>query len=284
MSREIISPQNEAFVSEIIEKAKVERHVSDSPEDVWILTGSYAINTYTPQSDIDLILVHQRDEGSTPIRKKVPVEDIPVSISIVGRHIFKEDGNQQYGGYFAGKLLNPHHLFNGDPVLRNFIRSTAGSFIGSFAGYLGTERQGSLRHDANELTAHSLLSYSSICPEYNSYLLSYFTADNFDKIWNFLAESIPESLVISGKAVKNTEGYRYTEPYRDYNEFNKMRLQSLARRSGFGVYFHESDYSWIGSYFKDASKKIDRIDPTGESYKEMIKFFQEMSGLQNVLL
>lgn len=74
----------------------------------------------------------------------------------------------------------------------------------------------------------------------------------------------------------------YSEPYETYAQFNKMRLQSLAKRSGFGVYFHDSDYQWIDDYFQHGDIKISRLDPHGNLYSEMRRFFSEMSGLKDI--
>lgn len=97
-------------------------------------------------------------------------------------------------------------MFGENSELKDFVRASAGGFIGSFAGYLGlvSERQ---NFNADEVTARALISYLSICPEYDSYLLSYYVADNFNDVWSFLNDSIPESLVMSGKASRLDGSY-----------------------------------------------------------------------------
>jgi hypothetical protein len=97
-----------------------------------------------------------------------------------------------------------------------------------------------------------------------------------------LVQPITESLLLSEKVVRGNGAYKYTGGYPTYREYNKARMKSAARRWGFGVYAHNSDYKWPDSYFDNADSKIQRIDPTGNYYEEMLLFFKLTSGLDKV--
>ena len=283
MKNELITPANKEFVSSVIDTVSQEKGIQYTEDDLWLLVGSYVINSQRSDSDIDLILTRDNFSDDQPTRKKAPYKGIPVSISMVNKTIFQEDGLQLYGGYFTGKVLNPHQFFGGSAKIRSFVRKMAGKFIGDDAAYLGKEKRGSNAHfSAEELAAQSLLAYLAIDPEYDSYLLSYFVTEHFDLIWQFLIESITESLLLSDKVVRNDGSYKYTGGYSTYREYTKARMKSAARRWGFGVYAHDSDYRWPDSHFDNADRKIQRLDPTGTYYEEMLLFLKLTSGLDKV--
>lgn len=283
MKNEIITPSNKEFVANVIHTVSEEKNIQFTDKDLWILVGSYVNNSQRSDSDIDLILTRDTFSGEKPTREKAPYKDIPVSVSIVDKTIFKEDGKQLYGGYFTGKVLNPHHFFSDNPEIQSFVKEMAGNFIGDDAAFLGKEKRGNNAHFSEvELAAQSLLAYLAIDPEYDSYLLSYFVRENFDLVWEFLVQSITESLVLAKKVEKNNGAYKYTGGYTTYREYNKARMKSAARRWGFGVYAHNSDYRWPDSHFNNADSKIKRLDPTGKFYEEMLLFFKLTSGLDQV--
>ncbi len=286
MITEVITQKNIDFVSETIESTSREREINFTEFDLWIVTGSFVINAQTQSSDVDLILLRDNsDAAELPQREKAPFQDRQVSISIVNRFIFEQDGDQQFGGYFTGKVLNPLHFIGDNENLRKFAQLMGGRFIGDFAGYLGKEAQGaSARFSQQEIAAHALISYLAINPEYDSYLLRYFAAQNFELIWEFLTESISEALLLSGKVNKEDGAYTYSGGYDNYAQFNNARLKSVARRTGLGVHFHDSDYSWVDRYFEDAEKKIDQIDPDRKLYEEMVRFYEEVSGLPSIFV
>lgn len=285
MNNELITKENLNFVKRVVLNASKKNGLTYSNDDVWILTGSYAVNAQRPKSDIDLILVKDNMAHTKPVHNKFPCGSVTVSISIVNKKTFEEEGKQKYGGYFAGKIINPHCFLGKNRKLISFVKKMGGRFIGDYVAYLGDISNN--KDDCftkEQVAAQTISAYMTNNPGYDSYFLSYFLQPNFDKIWRFLVESTTELLLLSEKIVPQGYGYKYKGVFKDYPQFHEARTKAIARKFGFGVYFHDSNYNWPESHFLNAALKIKSLDPTGENYMKMLSFLKKTSNLDRIFI
>lgn len=278
----IILSKNMSVIKEVIILLSNNIGFSDPKEILWLVFGSYVINMNTTESDIDIIGIH--DSFIDKKRYILSHNNIPVHFSSINMNDLKDDGeNRLYGGYFTGKIINPHiFLYGNDKTIHNAIYS-AGKFIGPLAGYI-SKISTNTSFTRPQITALVFIAYLSTDPSFDSYFLNYFVSKEFEKIWEYLQEDTLNMLIISGD-IKCIDGkYIFLNSFINYKDFHFERMKVSARHWSYGATCHDNDRKFQDVIFTKANEKIKKIDPDGKKYASMLTFLKEQSGLVEIFI
>lgn len=173
----------------------------------WVVYGSFILNSQTARSDVDCLFIHTAQQA--PARVQSHFEGRPVTIYTINRNDFANDGiDRRYGGYFAGKPLNPHVIFSSKPEDRDLVLRTAGGFIAPFAAYVSRRGQG-FQARAGNILADTVQARFRLCPWYKSYFLRYVVHPEFPALWEHMKEVVLRGLTLSGMVVPNATGSHF---------------------------------------------------------------------------
>ena len=172
----------------------------------------------------------------------------PVSTYIIDRDIITDEGeNDLYGGYFVGKLANPHLLINEDLGDQQLFQYSVGCFIGERARKYRLARNLKTQQlDAEHIVADCLKSLLDLCPWLKYYFARY---QNRADAWEFFQSYYPRALLHSGFLIQEKSKYSYTKesPLQKKNdELSKARFWAL------GAKFHPNMKSFPDIYIKKA--------------------------------
>jgi len=275
----VISPKNLSFIKKVINHLSPKLGIANPKEALWLIYGSYVINMNNADSDLDVIGIHPNFTEKK--RMVFSYQNVAVHCSTITIKDLKDDGESRlYGSYFSGKIINPHIFLYGNSKLKKEAISSAGKLIGPLTGYLASLTKKSL-FTPSQITALVFTSYMSIGPSFDLIILGYFLSPQFKKIWKALSEQTVLMLKAGG-AIKKVGGkYRFTQKFSSYKSFHFERMKIAARHWSYGAICHK-DYKFPDWIFDKAEKKMKKADPTGEKYREMIKFLQNQSGLNSI--
>jgi len=238
------------FITRALPNLLVEVGVKDSPLNFWVCYGSFALNQHTPESDLDLLFVHQ--ETTRPTRIQARHQDHPVTIYSLPLSEFVADGTQRrYGGYFSAKLLNPFVVFGGSNDSVNTVSEVFGGFIGSFAATIAKEHGREIGTRDN-IVADSILAYLRLCPSYRAYFLRYYVSPNFGEIWNRMKIVIPDALTkAQATTILARDRFEYCSAFSP-EQFHLQLVACVARFWAFGSCCHGCNISFPDYYIQKA--------------------------------
>ncbi|OGI76823.1 hypothetical protein A3C57_00350 [Candidatus Nomurabacteria bacterium RIFCSPHIGHO2_02_FULL_33_12] len=278
----IVLSNNMSIIEEVIKILSNETRVLNPKEILWLVFGSYVINTNTTESDIDIIGIHK-----SFINKKRYVfnhKNIPIHFNAINMDDLKDDGESRlYGGYFTGKIINPHIFLYGNSKEINDSIYNAGKFIGPLAGYI-SKISTDTSFSQSQITAFVFIAYLSTDPSFDSYFLNYFISQEFEKIWECLQKNTVKMLIISGSIQRVDNKYIFTDSFFSYKDFHFERMKISARHWSYGVICHDNDIKFPDTMFTKANMKLKIIDPEGKKYANMVYFLKEQSGLSEIFI
>lgn len=278
----IISPTNLSFVKATIRYISDKLKLNNFRQIPWIVFGSYVINMNTSGSDLDIIAVH--DNFTDNKRSIYDYKDVPIHFTRINMNTLKDDGKERlYGGYFSGKIINPHIFLYGNNKLKKQALYHAGKFIAPLAGYL-SELTGSKSLTASQVTSLVFIAYLSTDPSFDSYFLNYFVSPDFRNIWKSLCKLTIQMLNISGSITGIKKRYTFAEKFPDYQTFHSERMKISARHWSYGAICHEGNHKFQDIIFTKAEKKRRIIDPTRKKYLDMVTFLKKQSGLSEIYI
>ncbi len=278
----VISQENLAFIKETIKHISEKLKFDNYKQGLWLAFGSFVINRNEVGSDLDLIAINDYFEKDTKIVDSF--KSIPIHFTGINMKILQDDGESRlYGSYFSGKIINPHIFLYSNHILKEEALSHAGKFIAPLAGFLG----GMIKKDgftASQITALVFIAYLSTDPSFDSYFLNYFVSPNFNNIWIALCESTTEMLKVSKSIKESNNKLYFVDKFRDYKSFHEERMKISARHWSYGAVCHGGDRQFQDSIFTKAKEKMNRIDPTGNKYRSMVRFLKEKSKLPDIYI
>lgn len=256
MYKEFVSPKSYDFISRTLDKLSLERQFEHGEKCFWVCYGSYVLNMQNEKSDLDLLYVHDRD---IPVaRIQAEFEGHPVTLYTLNRDDFLEDGDKKkYGGYFSGKVLNPHIIISKDDTDSDLALRVASEFIADFAATIGKQRQNRVSSSTN-LVADTILARFLICPWYANYFMRYYTHPDFAKLLKKMEEIIPAALVNTGKVSIHKNGFAYVSFPSDEG-FQIDLIKSVARFWSIGSYLHNSPH-FLDIYIQKSRQYCDDPD------------------------
>jgi len=207
MYRTFMSQENFDFVARALTCLAIEVGVKEGDGSFWVCYGSFVLNQQTPESDLDLLCIHTK---LTAVRRiQSSFEGHPVTIYSLNRNDFASDGDQKiFGGYFGGKILNPHVMFGTSQKDQDMMVDVGGAFIGPFASAMAKKQKRDVATGTN-LAADSVLARFHLCPWYRSYFLRYYASPIFPKLWERMAEVITLSFLKAGMVAQSGTDFRY---------------------------------------------------------------------------
>lgn len=227
--------------------------VERGDKDYWICFGSFVLGQQTSKSDIDLLYVHH-DLPHEPYRIQSSFEGRPVTIYSLSELDFKRDGSQRkYGGYFSGKVINPHVIYAKDSNKTKIIQQIAGEFIGSFAATIGSRQKSNIA-SASNITADCFLAFLHLCPWYQSYFMRYFTDSRFLKIWEVFQDSLTNSLLLANEITPISQGLFKYQRLLNQDEHHIETIKVVARFWALGACFHGASISFPDYYFEKSDQ------------------------------
>lgn len=274
MYRTFMNQENFDFVARAIACLTGEVGVREDDGSFWVCYGSFVLNQQTPESDLDLLYIHT--QPTTVRRIQSSFEGHPVTIYSLNRNDFASDGRQRtFGGYFGGKVLNPHVLFMTSQKDRDMVIEVGGAFVGPFAAAMARKREGGFATSEN-LAADSALARFHLCPWYRSYFLRYYVSLNFPMLWDKMAETITLSFLKAGIVTQSGDKFRYRHALSD-EELHENTLASVARFWVLGSSLHGGMPDFPAFYMQKAEQYV-RDNNLKDRLEEMIHFLHAQSS------
>lgn len=231
-------------VNYLIEKYKLDN-------GFFCIYGSYATNTQTVKSDIDMLYIH-RTNISKLKRTSEMYENIPISFYELSFKDLDDDANGKYGGFFCGKIFNPNV----------FIKNTNDDIIivqkavAEYFSHLINENNCIIgkQYTSDDILKNSICAYISLYPEYFSYILRLMKNHKFPIIWKQWKKVYIENLINENIIVKlENNNYIYNKVY-SKNEFEKIKIDYISRFWIYGAISHDSDINFY-DYYKNKNKE-----------------------------
>lgn len=274
MYRTFMSQENFNFVARAIACLAGEVGVREDDGSFWVCYGSFVLNQQTPESDLDLLCIHTQPTAVRRIQSSF--EGHPVTIYSLNRNDFVIDGKQKtFGGYFAGKVLNPHVMFLTSQKDRDVVIEIGGVFVGPFAAAMAEKRRRGLATSAN-LAADSTLARFHLCPWYRSYFLRYYTLPSFQQLWRRMAEVTTLSFLKAGIVTQSGSEFRYQHTPSE-EELHESTLEAAARFWALGSSLHGGMPDFPAFYMQKAEQYV-RDNNLEDRLEEMLRFLHTQSS------
>ncbi|MFA5935968.1 MAG: nucleotidyltransferase domain-containing protein [Patescibacteria group bacterium] len=223
------------------------------PVSAWVCYGSYAIGQQSRGSDVDLLCIHE-NENIVPRRVQEQFRGVPVTVYLLSRRDLERDGQEsRFGGYFSGKLLNPHFVYCSDERTRRIIDSSSGAFIGSFAASEGRIRRRDPVSSSRQIAADCYLAAYRLCPPYLAYFARWVASDGFKGIWSWMEEHVVHSLELAGKLRRVSGGFIYLKTESE-EMVHERCVAAIARFWAFGAWSH-GDAGFYDQYVTHADQR-----------------------------
>lgn len=256
----------------------VGRYAKDGTEGFWIYYGSFVTNQQTSESDVDVLHVYGGSR-SDPVRISASSQGHPVTLYLIHRDDYERDGRDRaYGGYFAGKALNPFVAHHASAEDMNLVLRTCGGFIGDRATLLATRRGARVATAAN-VTADVLLARFHLCPWLRSYVARWYALPSFPSLWSRMCEAVPECLIASGHVIRDEESFAYSPTSVGECALHATEVRAIARFWTLGSALHDNDAEFSEHYVRKCESMH-----AGEAGSALLRaldaFLQREAGLQ----
>lgn len=277
MLRQNISKEGEAWIERAISDIPQRNSLwQKAPNGYWVCYGSFATNSFNEKSDIDLLYVHMKDDLSSS-RVQEYVLGRPVTVYALSEKDLSRDGKDAlYGGYYAGKLLNPFAVFKGTEKSFSVLASVVAGFIAPFAAQqrkqLGIEAP-----SPSAVYADCIKGYLSICPWYQNYFLRLMSLSNFLNVWDKMSRFTTTALERNNSIEKAGDIYIYRENLSNYVSQEEI-LKRSARFWSLGAIFHGQDSSFVDFYIEKSIGSMHSSDIKGEITRMRNFLNQEQGG------
>lgn len=277
MYKSFMSQESSNFVTRALTYLAGEVGVQEGDGSFWICYGSFILNQQTSESDLDLLYIHNRLTAARRIQSSF--EGRPVTIYSLSRKDFASDGEYGiFGGYFGGKILNPHAVFLASQEDRDMVAKVGGAFIGPFAGAMA-KKWGRKSATRANLVADSVFARFHLCPWYQSYFLRYYTLPIFPQLWERMEEAITSSLIKAQVVTQDGNYSRYLHTLSD-EELHQKTIASVARFWALGCSLHGGMPDFPAFYMQKAEQYV-RENHLEARREEMMLFLRGQSVNQN---
>ncbi|MBU1202491.1 hypothetical protein KKH39_00370 [Patescibacteria group bacterium] len=260
--------ENFDFVARAVACLASEIGAQEGDGSFWVCYGSFVLNQQNPESDLDLLFIHT--QPTTIQRIQSSFEGYPVTIYLLNRNDFVSDGRQKtFGGYFAGKVYNPHVMFMASQKDRDVVMEVGGAFIGPFAAAMAVKRE-RIFATSVDLVADSVLARFHLCPWYRSYFLRYYISPSFQQLWVRMAEATTLSFLKAGIVTQSGDMFRYHHALSE-EQLHESTLAAVARFWALGSSLHGGMPDFPAFYMQKAEQYV-RDNNLESRLEEMIHF------------
>lgn len=274
MYRKFMNQGNFDFVARAIACLADEVGAREGDGSFWVCYGSFVLNQQTTESDLDLLCIHTLPNAARRIQSSF--EGYPVTIYSLNRNDFVSDGRQRtFGGYFGGKVLNPHVVFLASQKDRDMVAEVGGAFIGPFSAAMVGKREGVFATSEN-LAADSVLARFHLCPWYRSYFLRYYILPSFQQLWGKMVEMTTLSFLKAGVVMQSGSEFRYQHTPSE-EELHESTLAVAARFWALGSSLHGGMPDFPAFYMQKAEQYV-KENNLEDRLEEMIRFLHTQSS------
>lgn len=274
MYRTFMKQENFDFIAQAVTCLAGEVGVRKGDGSFWVCYGSFVLNQQTSESDLDLLYIHAQPTAVRRIQSSF--EGHSVTIYSLNRNDFVSDGGQRtFGGYFSGKVLNPHVMFLASQKDRDMVVEVGGAFIGSLSAAIAAKRGRSTVTSAN-LAADSVLARFHLCPWYRSYFLRYYISPYFQQLWERMAEIITLSFLRAGIIAQSGDDFRY-QRIPSEEELHESVIAAVALFWALGSSLHGGMPDFPAFYMQKAEQYV-RDNNLEKRMEEMIHFLHTQSS------
>lgn len=277
MYRAFMNQENFDFAARALTCLAGEIGVKKGEGCFWVCYGSFVLNQQTLESDLDLLCIHTKPTAVKRIQSSF--EGHPVTIYSLNRNDFTSDGDQKtFGGYFGGKVLNPHVMFWASQKDRDMVMEIGGAFIGPFAAAMAKKQERGVATRTN-LAADSVLARFHLCPWYRSYFLRYYASPILPQLWERMAEVITLSFLKAGVVAQSGTDFRYRYTLSD-EELHESTLAAAARFWALGSCLHGGMPDFHAFYMQKAEQYV-KDKNLEDRLEELMRFLHAQSVGQN---
>lgn len=241
---------------------------SADEDGFWMCYGSFVLNQQTEHSDLDLLYIHKNEDSVQ--RLQFQFEGYPVTVYSVSEKDFASDGiERRYGGYFAGKVLNPNVLFYATEADRDLLLRTSAEFIAPFSAAMADKIK-RIQSTSENVLADSVLARLQYCPWYRSYFVRYYMHPEFRQIWSCMKELLVEGLVKANVVTVTGDLIQYKAALSE-SKLHIETLKIVARFWGVGSSLHSNMLDFPSQYMHDCEQHI-RTNELEETCLQMQDF------------
>ena len=206
--------------------------------------GSYATDSQTNKSDVDLLYIHITSESKL-CRYSELYNKINISFYQLSLKDLIDDSNGLYGGFFCGKLFNPHIIIENTDKNLKIVQK----YIACFFSKLLNKKFYFLNraYTSDEILKNSINLYIDLYNEYFAYIMRLVNLENFENIWKkWKKQHI--SLLMNEKVIKKIGNKYYYTDLCEENEYIMKRTDYISRFWIYGAVSHNSDIKFYDFY------------------------------------
>lgn len=216
---------------------------NDMNNGYFCIYGSYATDSQNDLSDIDILYISKSIEE--PTRIGTLYNKIKVTIYKVSENHLLQVSRGKYGGYFCGKMFNPHIAFPDNEKNTNFIDSCVAIF---FSNILKESLCKLNRvYSEDEILKSMINLYMELYPEYFAYVMRLMKIDDFNSIWDLWKKRIVSSLLIKNVIKQINDKFCFNKNVTSA-KFDKLKINYISRFWVFGSVSHNSNLNFYDFY------------------------------------
>lgn len=240
--------KRQKIIDEICLFLKNEESMDDG---YYCIYGSYATCSQNDFSDIDILYISNSIEK--PIRVGTSYNEIKITVYKVSEKHLLQDAKGKYGGFFCGKMFNPHVVFPTNKRNETFIDNCVAKFFSSILKepYFKLNKG----YNEDEILKNMINLYIELYPEYFAYVMRLVNIANFNNIWKLWRKKIISSL-LENKLLKQESDKFYFNKNISLKKFNKLKINYISRFWIFGAISHNSNLDFYDFY---VNKNLDYI-------------------------
>lgn len=242
--------KNKMIISDICEYLKKYHNMHDG---YFCIYGSYATNSQNETSDIDILYVSNSIQ--TPFRIGTKYKDVKITVYEISEQILINDSNGKYGGFFCGKMFNPHLVFPYKQSTSDFIDNCVSKF---FSKILSEDLcLKNVEFSDDDILKICIKLYMKLYPEYFAYIMRLINISNFEDIWHNWKNKIINSLIKNNIILEREKKYLFFKNI-DKERIDKLKISYISRFWIFGAISHDCDHSFYDFYVKKNTKYMSK--------------------------
>lgn len=212
------------------------------------LYGSYATNTENNLSDIDLLYIDNSIEKAHRISEKY--NNIDISLYNVSERDLINDSKGTFGGFFCGKLFNPHILIEASKFQEKLINKCIANYFKNLMSNHFFKKN--FFYTSDDILKRCINVYIDLYPEYFAYIMRLKESENFNVIWNKWKKGFIQNLNEYDIISKKGQRYRINKLI-NFNYYNILKTDYISRFWIFAAISHNSNLNFY-DYYKNKNK------------------------------
>lgn len=259
---------NQKIINDICLFLKNEKNMNDG---YFCIYGSYATCSQNENSDIDILYVS--NSIKTPKRISSLYKKIKITVYKLSEDHLLQDAKGKYGGFFCGKMFNPHIIFPYSRRNNIFIDNCVTTFFSRLLDESSFKLDN--EYDEDEVLKKLINVYMELYPEYFAYIMRLVNINNFNSIWETWRKRTIFSLLMNNILAKKDDKF-YFKKNIPVAKFNKLKISYVSRFWIFGAISHSSNLDFYDFY---VNKNVDYITKNKILWKKCEDFLDRFYTL-----